>query len=164
MSNILKFDWQDSKRKFFTSANTIFGRLGSCAPSATLLQICDTQCVPSFTYGFVATALSKNECRSLSYVYNSMYAKIFNTSNYQTIVNCQYYTGHLNFERFYDLNRLLFLNKLNKTNQLSQSSKVDEPDFRDFTFLKNKYCIQALDSDITIKHKVWLDFSNYLSI
>ena len=95
---------------------------------------------------------------------NVMVGLLFNTSNNQTIINCQYYTGYLNFERFYDLNRLLFLDKLFKTSQLSSLSKVDEPDFRDYTVLKYKYCVQLKDSVNTIKYKVWLDFVKYLSI
>ena len=152
----------DAKKKFYCSVNTIFGRLGTCADSSVLLHLVNTQCLPNLLYGITAICLSAAELRNLNFAYNSVFCKIFKTSNANTILNCQYYSGNLTFTMTYEYQRYNFLNKLIHSKMFDKQSKVNEPDVNDYNRIQVKYNLKSTDSHNMIKSKMWNVFSSLI--
>jgi len=161
-SKTFKCVWDDAKSKFYCSSNVILGRLGTSAPSTVLLRLIYSQGVQNLLYGISAATLTKIERKSFSHAYNSVFAKIFNTYDNDVILNCQYYSGYLCFDRLYDLHRYLFLSKLFHNAFIDEKSVIDKIDFRDYCLLQNRYNFNWNDSIAMIKHKVWKSFSEQL--
>src|SRR6476469_1439196 len=97
--------WDDAKRKFYCNSNAILGRLGTSAPFDELLKLINAQAVPNLIYGISAATLTTQEIKSLSYAYNSVFTKMFNTFDKNVIYCCQFYSGYLCFNMLYDLHR-----------------------------------------------------------
>ena len=72
---------KEVKSKFYCSVNTIFGRIGSTAPENVLLKLIESQALPILTYGTCAATLSVSDLRSLSYTYDSAFAKKFDNQH-----------------------------------------------------------------------------------
>ena len=120
------------KSKFYCSVNTLLGRIGSSASENVLLKLLDSQALPVLLYGTCAATLSASDLKSLSYAYDSAFAKNFKTMCTSTIRFCQYYSGYLSFSLCYDLNRFKFLHNLMSTGKLSINCKVDDEDVREY--------------------------------
>lgn len=151
--------FKDAKSKFYTGANTILGRLGTAAPASVLLHLINTQCLPSLLYGTVATGLSKVDLSSLNYAYNSVFVKIFKTSNPDIILNCQYYSGCFTVTLHYEYQRYMFLNKLMNDNKFVKNCRIDDPDMNDYNRIRCKYNLCHSDSRNSIRRKIWKVFS-----
>ena len=109
-------------------------------------------------YGVSATSLNEADIKSFSFVYNSIFCKIFKTTDKDTIACCQYYCGYLSFTKLYDMHRFLFLSKLVMNSNVSNVLKIDELDFNDYLSLIKKYNFEHEDSKYIIKQKVWKVF------
>ena len=64
-----KCNWDESKKKFYCSANVIFGRLGTSASPAVCLRLIHSQGVNNLLYGIAATSLTSCELKSFSHAY-----------------------------------------------------------------------------------------------
>ena len=137
--------------------------------AAVLLHLINAQSLPVLLYGMAAIGLSQAELNSLNYAYNSVFCKIFKTSNANTILNCQYYSGNFNFTMRYEYIRYMFLNKLiNKNRHVDKHAKVDESDMRDYNKIQAAYNLKSTDSVYKIKQNIYLFYlfisSNIISI
>ena len=106
-------------------------------------------------YGISAATLSDSALQSLSYAYDSVFAKIFKVTNTQIIRFCQYYSGQLCFSLRYDLSRYNFLNNMIIKGQLIDKRKIDALDIQDLNRLRTKYGFTCNDSVNLVKRKVW---------
>jgi len=151
--------WSNAKSKFFLSSNIIFGRLGTKAHVNVLMKLLFTHGVQNLLYGVAATSLNKADIANLSFAFNKMIIKIFNTTDVGNINSCLYYCGYLNFERLYDMQRLSFLYELVNQNIIVRGNALDCIDFIDFDKLLAKYELSQFDNVSKIKYKVWHKFS-----
>ena len=83
--------FNEAKRKFFSTVNSILGNLGHVNSPMVTLHLIMTQAVPHLTYGLNVLCLSKADLNSLSYAYNSVFAKLFKTNDTKIIHNCQFF-------------------------------------------------------------------------
>jgi hypothetical protein len=120
------------------------------------------QSLPALNYGIQATSLSRNEISTFSFVYNSIFYKLFGTKNIETIHSCQFFTGFLSFEFYYEQIRFLFLHSLFLKGSLNPNSELDSADFTDYSALKFKYNINDYDSKKNIKLKFWNLFTQQI--
>ena len=115
-------------------------------------------------YGNVACTLTKKDIDHFSFVFNSVFSKLFNTKDKKTIETCQYFTGILCYELYYELHRLLFIKSLINLNYLQESSECDNQVLLEYNALCNKFRIYESDSIRTIKEKVWRRFKERVDL
>lgn len=135
----LKYSWNEAKRKFFQAANSIFAKLGNQDSVDVLLHLIMTKALPHLTYGLPALQLGKSDLNSLSYAYNSVFAKTFSTKSTSVINACQMYFGYLDFMSLYHMYRHNFLSKLLDNNVIIGNTTIDRCDFNELQLIKNKY-------------------------
>ena len=97
---------------------------------------------------------------SLSFAYNSIFVKLFNIKESETIRQCQFYSGYLTFNCLYDYYRLGFINNLLKTNKIKCDNPIDLPDILEYERLGIQYGICNTDSISIMRNKIWKSFSN----
>src|SRR5687768_12881674 len=107
-----KCQWNNCRGKFYTSVNTILGRLGSKAAIDVLLKLIHSQAVPVLLYGISALTLTKTELHGFCNAYNIICHKIFRSFDKGTVLYCQWYCGFWPFEVLYDYHRYDFFHKL----------------------------------------------------
>ena len=157
----LKFNWDASRRNFYSSVNSILGKLGVNNDSTDVLfHLVKSKAVPYLTYGICTVNLSKQDLNKFNFAYNSVFSKVFKSFDNAVIKTCQYYCGFLSFEYMYEFSRLKFLQRLIDTNFLNEDHVLDTNDFKDYHYLKNKYAITKCIS-ITV---IWKHFGNSLNL
>jgi len=107
-ANVFKCNWTDTKRKFYCCSNTILGRLGLSDNTTTLLKLIDSTSLQKLIYGAASTSLNKSELKEFTFVYDSVFNKIFKTFDTKIIRSCQFHFGYLSLSYLYDLHRLTF--------------------------------------------------------
>ena len=157
-----KCQWNESRARFYTSVNTILGRLSCNASIDVLLKLIRSQAVPSLLYGISAVTLSNTEIHSFTNAYNNIFYKIFRSFDKNTVSYCQWYCGFWPFELLYDYHRYNFLNRLVVNKLLTCTSAIDNPDYIEYSKIQNKYDIQDSDSIGKIRYNIWKHFENML--
>ena len=163
-SKTFKCSWDDVKGKFYSSVNTILGRLGTMAPINVLMKLISSQAVPILMYGLAAVTLSSADMKSLTHTYNSVFAKIFKSFDVNVIACCQFYSGYLTFEMLYEFNRYNFLHKMITAACFDNRLSVDKTDYQEYTSLQNKYNFKSNDSHRRLKSKLWNLFSDQVNL
>lgn len=92
-SRIFKCSLDHAKRSFYRAVNGIFGKIGRIASEEVILELIKTKCLPVLLYGLEACPLSKTNLKSLDFPINRFFMKLFNTSDMQTITECQMIFG-----------------------------------------------------------------------
>jgi len=77
------------KRGFYRAANSIFGKIGRTASEEVALQLIFTKCMPILLYGLEAFSLYNYQLKSLEFVINRFFMKLFRTSNMHVVSDCQ---------------------------------------------------------------------------
>jgi len=128
------------------------------------LKLIQSQCFPMLTYGICANSLTAIDVNKLSFAYNSVFCKLFNTHCVQTIQYCQYFCGHWKFEFHLDFQRYCFLRKLYLSDKLRPNLQLNKCDLNDMMLIAEKYGLSILDSAGLIKFKIWTYFRNELGL
>ena len=92
-SHTFKCSLDYAKRSFYRAVNGIFGRIGRTASEEVILELIKSKCLPILLYGLEACPLNKTNLRSLDFSVNRFFMKLFNTSNIQTVSECQLIFG-----------------------------------------------------------------------
>ena len=141
--------FSNARKKFFRAFNAIYGRVGGLKTCSLLVSLLATNCTPILLYGTEATDVEKSELRHLCHTYDRAFMKIFGSFDRQVIVQCQWFSGCLDFAHCFDLQRIKFLfNMLNK-----HCFNFCEPHI-ELSKLLLKYDISLTDSEVTVKAKV----------
>jgi len=90
-SRLFKCSLVNAKRSFYRGANAIFGKIGRLASEEVVLQLIKSKCIPILLYGLEPFDLSSRELKSLDFVINRFFMKLFRTTNMEIIQSCQYY-------------------------------------------------------------------------
>ena len=65
------------KRSFYRAFNAIFGKVGRIASEDVIIELKLAKCLPALYYGLEACPVNKSRIRSLEYVLNNTFRKIF---------------------------------------------------------------------------------------
>ena len=84
-----KCSLEAAKRSFYCTDNIIFGKIGRSASEETTLQLIQSKCVPALLYGLEACPTNKSDLRSLDFVLDRFFMKLFRTSNVAIVRQCQ---------------------------------------------------------------------------
>jgi len=84
-----KCSFEAAKRSFCRTANSIFGKIGRSASEETTLQLIQSKCIPALLYGLKASPTNKSDPRSLDFVLDRFFMKLFRTSNAAIVRQCQ---------------------------------------------------------------------------
>ena len=84
----LKYSFQECISRFYSTSNNILGKVGSNPPLEIVLKLIVDQCLPILSYGNVACALSSNDIDKLSFVFNSVFYKLFGIKDKNIIKAC----------------------------------------------------------------------------
>jgi len=85
----MKCSLDAAKRGFYRAANSIFGKIGRTASEEVVLELIRTKCIPILLYGLEVLPLYQYQLRSLDFVINRLFMKLFRTSDIQVVVQCQ---------------------------------------------------------------------------
>jgi len=99
----------NAKRSFCRSFNGIFGRGGRIASNEVIVQLVKSKCFPVLFYGLEAFSLRKYQYKSINYVINSTFRKIFNTRSQETVDACLEMFGCPQAERTIAIRKRKFL-------------------------------------------------------
>jgi len=78
------------KKSFYRDANAILGKIGRLASEEVVLQLIKRKCMPILLYGLEPFDLSSTDLKSLDFVVNRFFMKVFKTTNIEIIQSCQY--------------------------------------------------------------------------
>jgi hypothetical protein len=87
-------NWSEARRKFFISANTIFGKLGRTTSEEVHLQLIYSKCLPMLIYGTECCYLTKADLGSFDFVVMRYLMKLFQNSQASFIVQCLEHFGY----------------------------------------------------------------------
>ena len=157
---------QRSKQSFFRASNSIFGKIGTKPEAHQLtLKMIDFFCLPSLLYAFEAIGNRKQYVKSLNFIYNSIFVKLFHIKDVSNIHYCQFYTGCLPASYRLDLRLLNFCEAIKFDKSDSYSSKL-------FQLVGDQYYYSTLNkynmSELTTLsrryklQKVWEHFESSL--
>ena len=90
-SRQFKISLQAAKRHFYRAANSIFGKIGRIASEEVIIQMIQTKCIPVLLYGLEACPVATSDLRSLDFVINRFFMKLFLTSDINVVKDCQEY-------------------------------------------------------------------------
>ena len=151
--------WDKSKAKFYRSANTILSKLKNEENVDICLNLIDKQALPQMIYAIASATLQKSDVKNLSFAYNSVFCRLFNTSNVNVIKWCQIFCGHLPIEFLYDYYRLCWLRSLTENDCILNEIFVDDRELDEIKQLHDKYGINAVTpSKAHIVSKIWSKF------
>ena len=82
--------FDDIKKSFYRSFNSIFGRVGRRAASEeVILSLIKSKCLPILLYGVEAIPISKSNKQSLEFTVTRLLMKIFRSSSNEVIEYCR---------------------------------------------------------------------------
>jgi len=102
---------KEAKKSFYRAFNSIFGKIGRAAHENVVIELLKAKCLPSLYYGLEACPINKSQIKSLNFVLNSTFRKIFVTMSYDIANECIVFFNCLVFETIYR-RKLKFLTKL----------------------------------------------------
>ena len=136
---ILKFNFDHCKAKFYNAANAILAHVGN-RPDL-LLPLCNAQCVTILLYNVESMSLTNTEKTRLAHPYFRIFAKLFNTFDTSLIKQCHWYMGCMPLEYVIDLRTIKFCDKLvNSSNHVLKTICMLNS-YDEMLKLKSKYGI-----------------------
>ena len=152
------------KLKFFRALNSILSKIGDMSALSVILSLTDSNCTPILMYGLEAMHLTKAQTNRLIYAYNSVFYKLFRTFHSETILQTQFYTGHLNLESFIDLRTINFLNNLRTFDFYSPASYLfNLCGTNEWSCIASKYNISVNDAGGQCRIKIWAAFASVVA-
>ena len=88
-SRTFKCSLDHAKHSLYRTVNGIFGGTGRMASEEVILELIKTECLPILLYGLEVCPLSKTNLRSQDFPINRFFMKWFNTSDMQSVTECQ---------------------------------------------------------------------------
>ena len=161
-NNHLRLNSTERRKKFMSSFNAIYGRIGKIDNISILIFLLGTICTPTLLYGIEIFSEDKTEKNKMQHTFERAGMKIFSTFDKNVLANCLFYSGILPLNFQCELKRLLFLKRIFecKNNALRQILNCFSAN--DDLFVK--YALTKYDSISTIKNKVFDAFQMLLQL
>jgi len=86
-----KRNWTLTDVPFYRVANSIFGKIGRIASEEVVIQLIKSKCIPALLYGLEACCLTNSDIRSLDFIMNRFFIKLFKTTDMNTVKECEDY-------------------------------------------------------------------------
>ena len=112
----LKFNQDESKKKFYRCSNSILSKTGN--KPDVVLSLCQCYCIPVLLYGVEAMCLTKTEKQRLASPFTKLFIKLFYVTDSYNIALCQYYMSYLPLHYVIDKRTLKFLLTCNTINNV----------------------------------------------
>jgi len=87
-SRFFKCSLESAKRSFYRAANAVFGKIWRTASEEVTLTIIKRKCLPLLLYGLEVCPLTVSDLRSLDFVINRFFMKLFCTDVVDTVKIC----------------------------------------------------------------------------
>ena len=78
-----------AKCDFYRAADAVFGKVGRIASEGVILHLVKSKCLPVLLYGLEVCPLTKTDLKSLEFVINRFFMKLFRTTNIDIVKTCQ---------------------------------------------------------------------------
>jgi len=78
-----------AKRGFYRVFNSIFGKIGHIASEEVILKLVSIKCIPILLYGLEVLPIRQSQFRSLDFMINRLFMKLFKTSDIRLVHLCQ---------------------------------------------------------------------------
>ena len=79
---------KNAKKSFYRAFNSIFGKVGRIAYENVVIELLKAKCLSSVYYGLEACPINKSQIKSLDFVLNNAFRKIFLTKSYDVANEC----------------------------------------------------------------------------
>ncbi len=159
----IRYDFHQTKAKFFGALNSLLGKIGTASQVALTLSLTESKCFPILTYGLESLSLNRTQLSSLCYAYNAIFVKVFSTFDRNIIEQCQFYTGILPLQYRYDLMRINFLFTLNCISASPANTIFNLFGFEDLVTLCEKYGISHDSLPASRSRIVWQHYCDYIN-
>jgi len=156
--------WQSARSSFYKSVNCILGVLGSQPSVQVALALVRASALPCLTYGLSSNFLSVAEKKHFSYVYNSIFVKLFHVKDVSSIEQCQYFCNFWPFQAMYEYSRYTLLCKQLSCQVSPLYNDFDYPDSVEMLEIEVKYSFKRSDSKFALKAKVWKSLEQTLAL
>jgi len=83
-----KCSLDNANRSFYRSFNATFGKVGRIASSEVIVQLTKSKCFPAIYYALEACPLRVSQFKSINYVINSTFKKIFDIKSQEVVNDC----------------------------------------------------------------------------
>ena len=107
-------DFGEHKRSFYGAFNPVYGRIGRCASEEVACELLVKKCIPLIYYASEVLPLNNCEYKSLDYVINSAFRKIFATNSGDIVSYCRNMFGVASAKDCIAGRRQVFLHRLAK--------------------------------------------------
>ena len=88
-SRVFKCSFTNAKRSFYKAASAIFGKIGRLTSEEVILRLIKTKCLPVLLYALEVCLVKVSDMKSLDFVINRFFMKLFNTNVMDTVRLCQ---------------------------------------------------------------------------
>ena len=103
--------FDNAKKAFYRAFNAIFGKIGRIASEEVVVHLMRNKCLPMLLYGIEVCPLKKKQIRSLDYVINSSFMKLFNTRSAEVVKECKLCFNFPDIETAKNTRKMKFLRK-----------------------------------------------------
>ena len=87
--------FEDTKKKFFSSFNAVYSKIGRFASEEVVVNLLDTKCIAPMLYGIEACPVTSRHKHSLDFTVTCVFMKILCTKNNDIVLECQNFFGFL---------------------------------------------------------------------
>jgi len=149
--------------KFFRALNGLLGKIGTKNSPSVAISLVNSFANPVLIYGLETGILSSQQVEKLKYPYNSIYMKLFDTFDNNTISHCQFYFQQLPLEHLLNLRFLTFCHNIVTCCCHSPACTLFYLcGSSEFKAVADSYGIDTNDSLLSYKRNVWQKFKNEL--
>jgi len=103
---------EDAKKKFFSSFNAVYSKIGRFASEEVVVNLLDTKCIAPMLYGIEACPVTSRHKHSLDFTVTRVFMKILCTKSNDIVLECQNFFGFLPVSQRIAIRTSRFLERL----------------------------------------------------
>ena len=103
--------FDDAKKAFYRSFNSVYGRIGRAASEEVILSLLRSKCLPVLLYGTDVCLLNASDSRSINFTAMKILIQIFTKCSNDIISECSEFFGILSATELIKRRKVRFLNK-----------------------------------------------------
>jgi hypothetical protein len=111
-ASVFKCDLSNRKKSFYRAFNAVFGKIGRIASVEVVLELVKKKCLPVLFYGCEVLFLTASNFKTLDFVINGVFRKIFNTRSTDVTCYCRMAFGIAPAKEIVQRRRDIFLHRL----------------------------------------------------
>jgi len=103
--------FEDVKKKFFSSFNAVYSKIGRFASEEVVLNLLNTKCIPTMLYGTEACPVMSRHKHSFDFTVTRVFMKILHTNSKSVVEECMKYFGFVPVSQRIDNRTARFLDR-----------------------------------------------------